>query len=169
MSARRRGEAPSSARYIGPTWLAADAQRTGINTHAKLLMLAHAFDARAVHRVTLKTDARNVRSRMAIQRIGGRPDGVLRAHMRAFDGAVRDTASFSTCRSSKRWTPPMTISGAFGPGAPAARPAFPLHIRVPHARNARPQRTLGFARRRLSRALDVPQQRHREGSRALPG
>jgi RimJ/RimL family protein N-acetyltransferase len=80
---------------IGSTWLAPAAQRTAINTHAKLLMLAHAFEAWEVLRVTLKTDSRNLRSRAAIERIGARLDGALRAHMPGFDGAVRDTAFYS--------------------------------------------------------------------------
>ncbi|HEY3819270.1 MAG TPA: GNAT family protein [Polyangiaceae bacterium] len=80
---------------IGSTWLAQDAQRTAVNTHAKLLMLTHAFEAWEVRRVTLKTDARNTRSRNAIERLGARLDGILRAHMPAFDGAIRDTAFFS--------------------------------------------------------------------------
>lgn len=80
---------------IGATWLSPEAQRTAINTHAKLLMLRHAFEVWRVRRVTLKTDARNARSRAAIERIGAKPDGVLRAHMPAFDGAVRDTAFYS--------------------------------------------------------------------------
>jgi N-acetyltransferase len=80
---------------IGSTWLAPEAQRTAINTHAKRLMLRHAFEVWRVRRVTLKTDSRNMRSRNAIQRIGAKLDGVLRAHMPAFDGGVRDTAFYS--------------------------------------------------------------------------
>lgn len=80
---------------IGSTWLTLEAQRTAINTHAKLLMLTHAFEVWEVRRVMLKTDARNLRSRAAIERIGARFDGVLRAHMPAFDGGVRDTAFYS--------------------------------------------------------------------------
>jgi RimJ/RimL family protein N-acetyltransferase len=80
---------------IGATWLAASAQRTPINTEAKLLMLAHAFDGWRVHRVSLMTDARNQRSRQAILRLGARFDGVLRAARPASDGAIRDTAAFS--------------------------------------------------------------------------
>jgi RimJ/RimL family protein N-acetyltransferase len=80
---------------IGATWLAPDAQRTAINTRAKLLMLTHAFETWDARRATLKTDARNVRSRTAIERLGARLDGVLRAHMPAADGAVRDTAFYS--------------------------------------------------------------------------
>ena len=87
------------AAEIGWTWLAADAQRTDINTEAKLLMLGLAFDEWKLERVTLKTDARNARSRNAIERIGGKLDGVLRAHMPAYDGQVRDTAFFSILRA----------------------------------------------------------------------
>ncbi len=84
---------------IGATWLAHEAQRTGVNSHAKLLMLTHAFEGWQVHRVSLKTDARNTRSRAAIERIGARFDGIRRAHMPAADGQLRDTAFFSILAS----------------------------------------------------------------------
>ena len=84
---------------IGWTWLAADAQRTPINTEAKLLMLTHAFETWRVHRVSLMTDARNERSRLAILRVGARFDGVIRAQRMAFDGTIRDTAAFSILES----------------------------------------------------------------------
>ena len=80
---------------IGGTWLAPKVQRTAVNTEAKLLMLTHAFETWRVLRVSLKTDARNARSRAAIQRLGARFDGVLRAHSPAADGGLRDTAFFS--------------------------------------------------------------------------
>ena len=80
---------------IGSTWLAESAQRTGVNTEMKLLMLGHAFDALDVRRVTLKTDARNSRSRDNIERVGATFEGVLRAHMPATDGGVRDSAWYS--------------------------------------------------------------------------
>jgi RimJ/RimL family protein N-acetyltransferase len=84
---------------IGWTWLAASVQRSHVNSEAKLLMLTHAFEVWRVRRVTLKTDARNQRSRHAIARIGGRFDGVFRGHMPAYDGGVRDTAYFSILES----------------------------------------------------------------------
>lgn len=85
---------------VGGTWLTADAQRTAINTEAKLLMLSHAFDVWRVHRVAICTDARNDRSRRAIERIGGQFEGVLRNHRAAAGhltdvGAPRDTACYS--------------------------------------------------------------------------
>lgn len=91
----QRGPERPDAVEIGATWLAASAQRTPINTEAKLLMLAHAFEHWRVHRVSLMTDARNQRSRQAILRLGARFDGVLRAARPASDGAIRDTAAFS--------------------------------------------------------------------------
>lgn len=83
---------------IGWTWLAPSAQRSSINTHAKILMLDYAFNVIDVRRVTLKTDARNARSRRAIERIGGVLDGVLRAHLQGADGQVRDSAMYSILR-----------------------------------------------------------------------
>jgi RimJ/RimL family protein N-acetyltransferase len=65
---------------VGGTWLAAAAQRTPINTEAKLLLLRHAFDVWRVGRVAICTDARNERSRIAIERIGATFEGVLRRH-----------------------------------------------------------------------------------------
>ena len=63
---------------IGYTWLAVSAQRSPVNTEAKLLMLGHAFEVWQVHRVGFQTDERNTRSSKAIERIGGRLDGLLR-------------------------------------------------------------------------------------------
>jgi RimJ/RimL family protein N-acetyltransferase len=84
---------------IGGTWLAGDAQRSPINTEAKLLLLTHAFEVWEVQRVAICTDARNARSRRAIERIGAEFEGVLRRHRRsthAGDGdRLRDTASSS--------------------------------------------------------------------------
>jgi RimJ/RimL family protein N-acetyltransferase len=84
---------------IGWTWLAASAQRTHVNSEAKLLMLGHAFDVWRVRRVTLKTDVRNARSRANIERIGCRFDGVLRAAQPAWDGGIRDSAYYSMLAS----------------------------------------------------------------------
>ena len=94
-NAHQRGAERPDVVEIGATWLAAAAQRTPINTEAKLLMLTHAFDRWRVHRVSLITDARNERSRTAILRLGARFAGVLRAARPASDGAIRDTAAFS--------------------------------------------------------------------------
>ena len=101
-SALQRGEDVPDVVEIGATWLAPAAQRTPINTEAKLLMLTHAFEVWRVHRVSLLTDARNLRSRTAILRLGAKLDGVIRAARVAADGGIRDTAVFSIVESEWR-------------------------------------------------------------------
>jgi len=80
---------------IGYTWLGRAAVRTAANTEAKLLMLAHAFEAWDAWRVCFHTDVRNERSRNALSRIGAQFEGVLRAHRLATDTTPRDSARFS--------------------------------------------------------------------------
>jgi len=80
---------------IGWTWLAPEWQRTAVNTEAKYLMLRHAFEVWACHRVELKTDVLNVRSRRAIERLGAREEGVLRKYQRTQGGRMRDTVMYS--------------------------------------------------------------------------
>jgi N-acetyltransferase len=80
---------------IGYTWLSPKAIRTGANTEMKRLMLTHAFEVWQVASVCLHTDARNQRSRNAMERIGARYEGVLRAHRLGADGRPRDSARFS--------------------------------------------------------------------------
>jgi len=83
---------------VGYTWLISEAQRTGINAEAKVLMFNYAFDVLRVERITLKTDARNERSRRNIERAGATFDGILRRHMPASDGGYRDSAMYSLLR-----------------------------------------------------------------------
>jgi RimJ/RimL family protein N-acetyltransferase len=93
---QRSDRAPSfDSIEIGSTWLAASAQRTVVNTEAKLLMLDHAFGVWNVHRVVLNTDARNERSRAAIERIGATFEGVLHGFRMGVEGTPRDTATFA--------------------------------------------------------------------------
>jgi RimJ/RimL family protein N-acetyltransferase len=80
---------------IGHTWYARRAQRTGINTEAKLLLLGHAFDALNCIAVEFRTHWMNHQSRAAIARLGAKQDGVLRNHQRMPDGTLRDTVVFS--------------------------------------------------------------------------
>jgi RimJ/RimL family protein N-acetyltransferase len=80
---------------IGFTFLAGSAQRTPVNTEAKLLMMSHAFEEWDVHRVALQTDVRNKRSWAAIERIGGKLDGIMRADRPGADDTVRTSARFS--------------------------------------------------------------------------
>jgi RimJ/RimL family protein N-acetyltransferase len=86
---------------IGATWLSHDAQRTQVNTEAKLMMLTYAFETWGVQRVVFRTDARNTQSRANIERIGAQYEGTLRHHKHSTDGAnngLRDTATYSIIR-----------------------------------------------------------------------
>jgi RimJ/RimL family protein N-acetyltransferase len=95
----RPGEVLPFAVEIGGTWLAGSAQRSGINTEAKFLLLRHAFEEWHVTRVDLKTDNRNERSKSAIVRLGATFEGVLRhwqpSQVVGEDDGFRDTAMFS--------------------------------------------------------------------------
>lgn len=92
-----------SAVEIGFTWLASSAQGTGLNAESKLLLLTHAFEEWQVARVDLKTDARNLQSRRAIEGIGARFEGVLRNWSPSWaageEGKLRDSAMFSIIES----------------------------------------------------------------------
>ncbi|MER7760522.1 GNAT family protein [Streptomyces sp. NPDC097619] len=87
------------AGQIGSTWLTPAAQRTGVNTETKLLLLSLAFEQWDVHRISLHADARNTRSRAAIEGIGAVHEGIRRAHFLAADGGVRDSALYSITRA----------------------------------------------------------------------
>jgi N-acetyltransferase len=95
----RPGGALPFAVEIGGTWLAASAQRTGINVAAKLLLLSYAFETWTVERVDFKTDARNTRSRTAIEALGATFEGVLRSwqpsHATGEAARLRDSAMYS--------------------------------------------------------------------------
>jgi len=79
---------------IGWTWIGKRWWRTGANVETKLLLLGHAFDVLGCERVELKTDARNARSRAAMEALPAQFEGIHRRHMRTADG-WRDTAWFS--------------------------------------------------------------------------
>jgi RimJ/RimL family protein N-acetyltransferase len=104
------------AAEIGATWLSAEAQGSGINTEAKLLMLRHAFEKWGVRRISMRADARNARSRAAIERLGAVLEGVHRAHTRGLDGLVRGTAFYSIL--DEEW--------------PAAQAALERRVYEPH-------------------------------------
>ena len=80
---------------LGHSWLTPSAQRTAVNTETKLLLLTHALEDWAVHRVGLRTDVRNTRSRAALERIGARLDGIIRADLPGTDDTVRTSARYS--------------------------------------------------------------------------
>lgn len=80
---------------IGSTWYAQSVQRTAVNTEAKLLLLTHAFETLDCIAVEFRTHSMNRPSRAAIERLGAKLDGVLRAHMIGRNGELRDTCVYS--------------------------------------------------------------------------
>jgi RimJ/RimL family protein N-acetyltransferase len=80
---------------IGWTWLHPDYWGTGLNTECKLLLLTHCFESLGASRVQLKTDENNRRSRSAIQKIGGRFEGILRNDMIRDNHTKRNSAYYS--------------------------------------------------------------------------
>lgn len=80
---------------IGGTFYARSVQRSGVNTEAKLMLLAHAFDVLGCNVVQIRTDWFNRRSQAAIERLGAKRDGVLRNHQLMPDGRLRDLVVYS--------------------------------------------------------------------------
>lgn len=80
---------------IGHTWLRESAIRTGVNTETKLLLLTNLFENWNALRVCFRTDVRNKRSQAAIERIGGKFEGILRADRMAIDYTIRDSCRYS--------------------------------------------------------------------------
>lgn len=83
---------------IGSTWYTPQAQATSVNPEAKYLLLAHAFGAN-YHRVELKTDSKNARSRAAMSKMGAKEEGTLRGHMWMPQGYFRDTVYYAVIAS----------------------------------------------------------------------
>ena len=77
---------------IGSTWYCPSVQKTGLNTECKLLLLRNAFENLKCRAVEFRTHVINHQSRRAIERLGARFDGILRAHMVMANGSIRDTA-----------------------------------------------------------------------------
>jgi len=92
-------DAPNRRLEIGSTWYRASVQRSPLNTECKLLMLTHAFEDLACIAVEFRTHVINLQSRRAIERLGAKPDGILRAHMIMANGTIRDTAVYSITAS----------------------------------------------------------------------
>jgi RimJ/RimL family protein N-acetyltransferase len=88
---------------IGSTWYRQSVQRTPLNTEAKRLLLAHAFEQLNCIAVEFRTHFFNQQSRRAIERLGAKLDGVLRSHQinahPAAVGALRDTCVYSIVAS----------------------------------------------------------------------
>lgn len=95
---------------IGSTWYRNAVQRTALNSECKLMLLTHAFEALSCIAVEFRTHFFNQQSRRGIERLGAKLDGILRSHMLASNGTLRDTCVYSitaaewpTVKSHLRW------------------------------------------------------------------
>jgi RimJ/RimL family protein N-acetyltransferase len=88
-------DAPQRRVEIGSTWYRKGVQRTDLNTHCKLLLLTHAFEALDCIAVEFRTHFFNQQSRRGIERLGAKLDGILRSHQIAPNGSLRDTCVYS--------------------------------------------------------------------------
>ncbi|AOT11129.1 GNAT family N-acetyltransferase [Pseudoalteromonas luteoviolacea] len=80
---------------IGYTWYSDSVKRTGVNTESKYLLMSHLFDTKGALSLEFKTHFFNQTSRVAIEKLGAKLDGVLRSHQVMPDGSIRDTAIYS--------------------------------------------------------------------------
>ncbi|AWI26330.1 GNAT family N-acetyltransferase [Flavobacterium pallidum] len=84
---------------IGATWIDKTYQGTGLNSHCKYLLLEYAFEVIHANKVEFRTDARNIPSRKAIEKIGGKFEGILREHLLMPDGFRRNSCCYGIVRS----------------------------------------------------------------------
>lgn len=84
---------------IGYTWLVPSVWGTLVNAECKYLLMKFAFEEMMVNRIELMTDARNLRSRFAIKKLGATEEGILRQHIVLKNGYIRDSVVHSIIRS----------------------------------------------------------------------
>lgn len=84
---------------VGWTWLGREFQGSGLNKEVKFLILNFGFEALGLNRIEFKADERNHQSRQALIGIGATREGVLREHMKLYNGYIRNTVFYSILRS----------------------------------------------------------------------
>ncbi len=80
---------------IGSTWVHPNFWGSAVNLECKFLLLTYAFEKLHTKRVQFKTDENNVRSRKAIEKIGGQFEGILRNDMLRDNNTLRNSAVYS--------------------------------------------------------------------------
>ncbi len=84
--------------HIGSTWIGREFQGSGLNTEMKHLMLDHAFNEMGFEKVEFRIDERNIRSRKAVEKLGGVLEGILRKNVYLLDGFKRNTCCYGILR-----------------------------------------------------------------------
>ncbi|HXI00100.1 MAG TPA: GNAT family protein [Sphingobacteriaceae bacterium] len=80
---------------LGFTWYGKQFQGTGLNKHAKFLLLEYAFEKMGMERVEFRADNNNERSIAAMKSIGCTFEGILRSNGLRSDGKRRDSIILS--------------------------------------------------------------------------
>ena len=80
--------------HIGSTWIGREFQGSGLNSNMKFLMLNHAFNAMGFEKVEFRIDERNMQSRKAVEKLGGKLEGILRKNVYLLDGFKRNTCCY---------------------------------------------------------------------------
>jgi RimJ/RimL family protein N-acetyltransferase len=80
---------------IGVTWIMKEFWGTTVNLECKLLLLNYCFETLEANRVQFRAKDNNLRSRRAIEKIGGVFEGVLRKDKIEPNGVPRNTAFYS--------------------------------------------------------------------------
>lgn len=79
---------------IGSTWIGKEFQGTGLNTNMKYLMLEYAFEVLNFEKVEFRIDERNLRSRMAVEKLSCKLEGILRKNLYLLDGFKRNSCCY---------------------------------------------------------------------------
>lgn len=83
---------------IGWSWLGKEFRGTGLNKHAKFLMMRYAFEEMNFERVEFKTDVLNARARQGLKNVGGIEEGILRSHMTMWNNRRRSSIYYSVLK-----------------------------------------------------------------------
>ncbi len=79
---------------IGGSFIAPEFRSGFTNPESKLLLLSHAFDS-GIRRVEFLTDARNLRSQAALNKLGALREGIARRDRVTWTGHIRDSVVFA--------------------------------------------------------------------------
>ena len=79
---------------IGSTWIGREFHGSGLNRQMKDLMLNYAFDEMGFEKIEFRIDERNIRSRKAVEKLGGILEGILRENVHLLDGFKRNTCCY---------------------------------------------------------------------------
>jgi N-acetyltransferase len=80
---------------IGHTWYIPSVWGRVHNRECKLLLLQYIFETLKFNRVEFRVAHQNIRSQLAVEKIGGFKEGVLRKFTYRNDGSIRHTVVFS--------------------------------------------------------------------------